>query len=243
MSTPTPALSGTDVDLNPVRVQTMADQATDRLRNAIQRGSLPPGTQLVERELADKLGMSRVPVREAIHRLAEEGLVKKTAHRGSIVYLPSQREIEEITSVRIVLEQLVVERLLQRWTIQVEAELNAIVDEMRPATHLRDRRRLVELDAKFHAVTWRVADHNVLAEMIVSLRHRVTRLLFETFALMPDDGLSVTIDSHERLIDVFKHGNVAAAKEEISQHITAAKDRILSVYQATYAQADTDDVN
>ncbi len=109
----------------------MADQATERLRNAIQRGSLAPGAQLVERELADKLGMSRVPIREAIHRLAEEGLVKKTAHRGTLVYLPSVQEIEEITSVRIVLEQLVTERVLQRWNAQHEADLRAVVEDMR----------------------------------------------------------------------------------------------------------------
>lgn len=234
MSIPTSALSDTDVDLRPVRVQTMADQATDRLRNAIQRGSLAPGAQLVERELADKLGMSRVPIREAIHRLAEEGLVKKTAHRGSIVYLPSQREIEEITSVRIMLEELVVERVLQRWTAEVDAELQAVVGDMRPAVASRDRRRLVELDAQFHAVTWRIADHVVLGEVIVSLRQRVTRLLFETIALMSDDELSGTVVSHERLIDVFKRGNVAAAKQEIGRHIAAAKDRILAVYQRTF---------
>ena len=235
MSIPTSALSDTDVDLRPVRVQTMADQATDRLRNAIQRGSLAPGAQLVERELADKLGMSRVPVREAIHRLAEEGLVKKTAHRGSIVYLPSQREIEEITSVRIMLEELVVERVLQRWTAEVDAELKRWWATCARLSHRAIAAAWLSWTRKFHAVTWRIADHIVLAEMIVSLRHRVTRLLFETIALMPDDELSGTIVSHERLIDVFKRGNVAAAKQEIGQHIiAAAKDRILVVYQRTF---------
>lgn len=227
-----------DADLNPIRVRTMADQAADRLRNAIQRGSLAPGVALVERDLADKLGMSRVPIREAIQRLVDEGLVRKTAHRATIVYLPSPREIEEITSVRIVLEHLVTERVLDRWSPQVESELRAIVDEMRPAVEVRDRRRLVETDAKFHAAMWRVADHIVLEDVIGNLRQRVNRLLFETFSLMTDDQLAVTISSHETLIRVFKRGNVQAAKNELTRHVTDAKDRILAAYQAKFANIE-----
>lgn len=219
----------------------MADLATDRLRNAIQRGSLAPGTALVERDLADRLGMSRVPIREAIQRLVEEGLVKKTAHRTTIVYLPSQREIEEITSVRIVLEQFVVARVLQRWGAPVEDELRDIVGQMRPAVESRDRRRLVEVDAKFHAAMWRIADHNVLEETILNLRQRMTRLLYESISLMSDDQLAGAISSHEVLIRTFKRGNVAAAKDAISSHITAAKDRILAAYQMKYAPLNEQD--
>lgn len=228
-----------DSDLSPVRIQTLADQATERLRNAIHRGSLPPGAQLVERELADKLGMSRVPVREAIQRLVEEGLVKKTAHRGTLVYLPSQREIEEITSVRIVLEQLVAERVIQRWNAEHEATLKAIVEQIRLAAQSRNRRRLAELDTEFHTLTWRIADHAILTEMTSSLRQRITRLLFETIALMPDSELSVAVGSHKRLIEVFKRGQVGAAKQEMSRHIAAAKDRILDVYRRADSEGNS----
>ena len=220
-----------DSDLSPVHIQTLADQATERLRNAIHRGSLTPGAQLVERELADKLGMSRVPVREAIQRLVEEGLVKKTAHRGTLVYLPSQREIEEITSVRIVLEQLVAERVIQRWNAEHETTLKATVDQIRVAAQSRNRRRLAELDTEFHTTTWYIADHSVLTEMTSSLRQRITRLLFETIALMSDNELSGAVTSHKRLIEAFKRGQVGPAKQEMSRHITAAKDRILDVYR------------
>ena len=228
----------TDADLSPIRVQTLADQATERLRNAIHRGSLAPGSQLVERELAGKLGMSRVPIREAIHRLVEEGLVKKTAHRGTIVYLPSQQEIEEITSVRIVLEQLVTERVIQRWNAEHETALREIVKHIRSAVESRNRRRLAELDTDFHTTTWRIADHAILTEMTSSLRQRVARLLKETIALMPDNELSGAINSHEWLIDAFKRGNIAAAKEEISRHILGGKDRILAVYERSLANSN-----
>ena len=227
-----------DLDLNPIRIQTLADQATERLRNAIQRGSLKPGAQLIERDLAERLGMSRVPIREAIQRLAEEGLVKKTAHRGTVVYLPSQIEIEEIVSVRIVLEQLVTERVIHNWKREHETALRAMVEQIRVAVRAQDRRKLAELDTQFHAITWQIADHSVLMEMVSTLRQRVTRLLYETIALMTVAELSGIIVSHERLIAAFKKGDVASAQKEMGRHILAAKARILKVYARTLAEAN-----
>lgn len=224
-----------DVYLSPIDVQTLADQATERLRNAIQRGSLRPGTQLVERDLAQRLGMSRVPIREAIQRLVEEGLVKKAPHRGTFVYLPSPQEIEEITSLRIVLEQFVIERVMARWNPQHEATLQAIVDQIRAAVINQDRHRMSELDAQFHSTMWEIADHSILLEIVSSLRQRVTRLLYETIALMTSSELYGAVVSHEALIKVIKSGDVKAAKDEMSRHILAATDRILAYHKRTFA--------
>lgn len=223
--------SSPELLVKPVVARTLSDQATEWLRSAIQTGVLAPGAQLVERELATHLGISRVPVREAIQRLADEGLVKRTANRGAMVYLPSVEEIEEITSIRIVLEQFVVERVMQRWTPESEATLRAIVDAMRDGVGERDRPRLANLDTEFHATTWRMAEHAVLMEMASSLRQRVVRLLNETIRLMSDDALAGIVESHEKLIGVLSSSDVARAREEIDRHINLGKERILIVYQ------------
>jgi DNA-binding GntR family transcriptional regulator len=215
--------------IKPVIARTLSDQATEWLRAAIQSGVLVPGAQLVERELAAQLGISRVPVREAIHRLADEGLVKRTANRGAMVYLPSIKEIEEITSIRIVLEQFVVERMMQRWTLETEAALRAIVDAMRAGVADKDRPRLANLDTEFHVATWHTADHAILVEVVSSLRQRVVRLLNETIGLMTDDELASIVVSHERLIGVLSGGDVAQARQEIDRHIALGKERILAV--------------
>jgi DNA-binding GntR family transcriptional regulator len=217
--------------IKPIQARTLSDQATELLRRAIQSGLLAPGAQMVERELAEQLGMSRVPVREAIQRLAEEGLVKRTTNRGTVVYLPSAEEIEEITSIRIVLEQFVAERLMQRWTPQSEAALRAIVDAMRDGVRERDRLRLADLDAEFHATMWRMAEHKVLMEMVSSLRQRVAQLLNETIGLMSDDSLELIIGSHEQLITALGSGQVTLAREEMNHHIKLGKEHILSAYQ------------
>lgn len=218
----------------PIASRRLSDRATERLREAIQTGLMAPGDPLVERELAAQLGMSRVPVREAIQRLSEEGLAKKTANRGAIVYLPSPEEIEEITSMRIVLEEFVAERVAQRWTAEAEAALSAIVFRMGDAVRARNRPRLSVLDAEFHTTTWRLAGHGVLMELASSLRQRVTRLLNESVGLTPDDALALTIDSHERLLAVFRAGGAAEARAEMRRHIELGKARILGVYQRRY---------
>ena len=230
--------TGDDIYLSPIDVQTLADQATIRLRNAIERGSLRPGLQLVERDLAQRLGMSRVPIREAIQRLVEEGLVKKLPHRGTFVYLPSPEEIEEICSLRIVLEWFVIERVMARWNAEHEAALEAVLDELREAAMNQERHRMSELDAQFHNLMWEIADHNILLEVVSSLRKRVTRLLYETISLMPTERLFEAVTSHETLIGVIKSGDVAEAKAEMSRHIEGARDRILIYRERNFAEFD-----
>src|SRR5207244_4700564 len=125
-------------DLARVEQKTISNEAADRLRASIRHGTLAPGTRLVERDLAERLGMSRIPIREAIQKLIEEGLVTKVPHRGTFVYVPSPREIEEISSLRAVLERFVVDRVIARWKPEYEGILRQTVDEMCRAASERE---------------------------------------------------------------------------------------------------------
>jgi DNA-binding GntR family transcriptional regulator len=223
-----------DSRLEPISPHTLSDQATERLRLAIQTGLLMPGTQLVERELAAQLGMSRIPVREAIRRLDEQGLLKKTTNRGAMVYLPSPEEIEDITSIRIVIERFVAELVVQRWTRDADEALGVILEQMRIKVRAKDRTGLSSMDKQFHSVTWQIAGHKVLTEVASSLRQRVTQLLFQTIALMTDEALPGVVESHERLIAVFRAGDTARAMDEMRAHIVKGRDRIMGVYQRKF---------
>src|SRR5262245_35014455 len=110
-------------ELDLVVQRTLSDEAADRIRSAIRRGVLAPGDRLVEKNLAEQLGMSRIPIREAIQKLAEESLVKRIPHRGAFVNFLSRTELEEISSLRVVLEQFVVERAISRWKPEYETQL------------------------------------------------------------------------------------------------------------------------
>jgi DNA-binding GntR family transcriptional regulator len=214
--------------LSPVHQRTLTDEVVEQLRAAIRNGSLSPGTRLVERDLAKRLGVSRIPVREAIQRLAEEGLVKKVPHQGTFVYAPSRDEIEEISSLRVVLERFVVERVVARWEPDYEAELREIVAAMRDAASRRDLQQVYEQDYKFHHTLWEIADHSILLEVVSSLRSRIGRFLYEANSALPASQLDTHVTSHDELIEVLKSGDVTRAQGEMTQHVLGAKDRILT---------------
>lgn len=215
-------------DLSPVQLKTLGNEVANRLRKAIRTGEIPLGTRLVERELAERLGVSRIPVREAIQQLVEEGLVQKTPHRGTFVHSPTRNEIEEISSLRVLLECFVIERVIANWLPEHETRLRQIVRRMRLAATESDIQGLFEQDYLFHNALWEIADHALLLEVVSGLRARINRFLGEATALLPPSQLDMHINSHDHLIDIIHNGNVDEAKAEITKHVLGAKTRILT---------------
>jgi DNA-binding GntR family transcriptional regulator len=215
-------------DLTPVEQRTLGDEATDRLRAAIRNGTLAPGLRLVERDLAERLGMSRIPIREAIQRLVEEGLVQKHPHRGAVVYTLTRAEIEEISSLRVVLERFVIERVIERWQSEHEVQLRQIVKDMRRAGGQRDLQQIYAQDYRFHLMFWEIAEHSIMLEVLSSLRARISRFLSEANGALTNAELEQHINSHDNVIDVVKSRDVVKAQEEITRHVLGAKNRILT---------------
>lgn len=226
-------------EISPVKTRTLSDEVADRLRNAIRSGSIPAGSRLIEQELAEQLGVSRVPVREAIQKLVDEGIVRKAAHRGAYVYLPNRREIDEISSLRVVLECFVVERVVHNWNAAHEAALRHIVAEMHLGMQEGNYQRVYEQDYAFHHMLWEIADHSILLEIVSSLRMRVSRFIYVATSALPKERANRHVDSHAELIDILQRGDVAAAQTEITQHILAAKERILTYCQLEPIPAPT----
>ena len=217
----------TFAELVQVEPRTLSDEAAERLRTAIRGGVLTPGERLVERDLAERLGMSRVPVREAIQRLVEEGLVQKLPHRGAMVYTPTRAEIEEISSLRVVLERFVVERVIERWQWAHESQLQAIVEAMHTAGGLRDLQQVYALDYKFHLTLWEIADHSMMLEVLSSLRTRISRFLYEANNALTTAQLEEHINTHDDLIAALKSRDIGRAQLAFTQHVLGAKIRIL----------------
>jgi DNA-binding GntR family transcriptional regulator len=215
------------LNLNPLRQRTLSDEVANQLRDAIRSGLIPVGTRLVEQELAERFGVSRVPVREAIQSLVDQGLVKKTPHYGAHVYLPTQEEIDEISALRVVLECFVIERVVAHWQPGHERRLRQIVAEMRKAAESGDFLRMYEQDYEYHYLLWQIANHSLVLEILTSLRARINRFLYEAANLLPFEEVAHHLDSHDFLIDVIASGNVEAAQAEITQHVLGAKQRIL----------------
>ena len=222
--------------------RTLADTAAEQLRSAIRNGKLKPDTRLVEREIAERLGVSRVPVREAIQQLVEEGLARKIPRHGTFVYAPSRVEIEEIASLPIVLEQFAVERVMARWDPKCGTRLRWIIDDMEDATANRDCAQLFEADKEFHLTLWQMADHRLLVEIASSLHGRISRFLYQAVSAHKDTPLfDQYVNRHIKLVEALQSGDLARAREQSVDHIEAGLNRVLSLHELSTASDDAHD--
>ena len=204
----------------------------DHLREAIKVGAYAPGDRLVERRIAADLGVSHIPVREALARLSEEGVVERIPGRGARVRTFGLRELEELTLVRTLLEQAVAVRVYERMTAAIADELFAIVGAMRSAAGRHDRAELCRADEHFHAALWRHADHELLLELTAQLRGRVAAFLRVATEGLSDDELHGHVESHDRLVRSLVEGDRRIIGQAISGHVDAAATRIRGIHEA-----------
>jgi DNA-binding GntR family transcriptional regulator len=201
-------------------------RVADELRDLIRDGAYAPGARLVERTIASELGTSHIPVREALARLAEEGLVVRLPRRGARVAELSPRSLEEISSVRVVLEQFVCRRVLERWTPAAHGQLSRLARRMGSAAERGSAKTVCELDVQFHETLWELADHELLLEVAAGLRGRIERFLRTANATLDPDQLRQHALDHADLVDLLAAGDEEAVAAAMRHHIEQAAERI-----------------
>ena len=222
----TPEPSKPDRVLTPISAPSLAETIAARLRMAIESGAYPPGTRLPERPLAADLGVSHIPVREALARLAEEGLVEREPRRGARVAVLTRRQLDEVSSLRIVLEQFVARRVQEAWSPATERDLRVIATEMVDAAERGDARGVIELDQRFHEQLWALAGHDLLNELAAMVRRRVTSFLVSATRALPPEELRAHALTHGALIRALASGDRARAERETERHISIAAERV-----------------
>jgi DNA-binding GntR family transcriptional regulator len=212
--------------LERLRDHSLSDRVAESVRAAIQDGVYQPGTKLVERTIASQLGVSHIPVREALARLADEGLVQRIPRRGAWVAGLTPVGLAEISSLRIVLEGFVVRRAQERVTPEAEARLRSIAARMLDAADAGGVDALVELDQEFHGLLWEISDHSLLNEVAAQVRGRVAAFLRAATRSLPADELRAHAASHVDLVDAIAGGDPEQAQAEMARHIQVAASRI-----------------
>lgn len=222
-----PAVAGTDrrATVRSVSDQNIAEQVTDELRSAIHSGELAPGERLVERKLADRLGVSHIPVREALTRLAEERLITREPRRGARVAELTAQDLEEISSLRIVLEQFMAIRVQERWNEESAARLGAIIQAMSDAAP-GDIDEVLRQDRLFHETLADLAEHRFLDEVSGQLRGRITGFIHAANAALDPAEQEEHVRSHQQIVDAIASGDPAQAQSVIAEHVTRAVKRI-----------------
>ena len=132
----------------------LRDVVFNTLRQAILRGELKPGERLMEIQLANKLGVSRTPIREAIRKLELEGLVLMIPRKGAEVAEITEKSLKDVLEVRRALEELAVEIACEKMTAQQIEELKAAAKEFEVTLKSKDVTKYAEADVKFHDVIY-----------------------------------------------------------------------------------------
>jgi len=153
----------------------LRQQVLDELRRAIIEGHLAPGERLIERDLCERLRVSRTVIREVLRQLESEGLVGMIPNRGPVVRALSLDEAHELYAIRGVLEGLAARIFVAHASAEQVTRLQATVDEVAAAYAGGEAQRVVEAKSRFYAVLFEPARGEVLASMIASLHARIAR--------------------------------------------------------------------
>lgn len=208
----------TTLGLPRVPSQSRREHVADILRDAITQGRLKPGDRLVELDLANELGTSRAPVREALRQLEEQGLVASYPYRGSEVLGVSQDEVEQVlVPIRVTLERFAYSRAVGRLSQDDFEELQRLVDEMAAAARDGATDRLADADVRFHELIIERSEQRHCLQIWKTIQPRV-RAYFRRDAPAHADPLAVPAQ-HQELLDVLKTGSEPAVLAAIDRHI------------------------
>jgi DNA-binding GntR family transcriptional regulator len=208
----------------PARRRGLADEVADRVRDAIFDGAYAPGSQLREVELAEALGVSRGPVREALLKLEREGLVRGEWHRGTTVTSLSEVDVAELDSLRAALEQLAVGLVIDR--APGLAAVDAAVARMERAA---DEHEMVRCDLAFHDAIYAAAGHRRLGEAWQAIRSQVHLYLLTRIGVDTAGYLAGIPAEHRQLVDALRAGDREAALELFATHRQQASDILRGV--------------
>ena len=204
------------------RADPLVESVLQNISEAIVIGRLQPGNKLVETQLAEQLGVSRGPVREAIRRLEQMGLVEKIPYRGTFVSQLTNFDIEELYSVREPLEGMAARLLAQRQDTVALDSLNAIIKGMSQAAETSDKSKIVTLDADFHDSLISLCNHKLLNEIWAPVSIRMHRFLLLKNKNRYENDLRIVVHLHTPIVDAIAAGDGTEAEMAARKHIIGA---------------------
>ncbi|MBX3601475.1 MAG: GntR family transcriptional regulator [Rubrivivax sp.] len=200
------------------RPQLLTELACERIREAIVSGELQLGAQVSEAQLAARLGVSKTPVREALLRLKNDGLVEIHPQRGTFVFRLTPAQVGQLCSYRAMVETAALREAFAADAAGLQREWSRCVAEMRKAERARDLRALARIDMDFH---WQLfahcrdeylcAGYEVVRSQLVALRHR--------------SPIANAVASHQVLVDALAAGDVERAGALLREHVLENEPR------------------
>ncbi len=204
----------------------LVDSVYRSIRDAICDGRLEPNRKLAQIPLAEHLGISRTPVRDALQRLAQEGLVRVVSWRGFVVSDFSARDVLDVYEVRLALEPLAVSEAVGRYTRMHLAKLSDICDETAD-TPVEEVSRLYELNGEFHTALVAPCDNRLAVRMLEQLWQMPASLrVFHAQAAL-GTALKESVVEHRAIVEAVEAADADLAVERVRQHIRRAQQETI----------------
>jgi DNA-binding GntR family transcriptional regulator len=211
-------------ELEPVPRKSTVEIVYDELRSAIMYGSLAPGEQLGEAELAGRLGISRGPLREAMQRLVQEGLLHSEPHRGLFVITLDQSDVEDVYLARLAIERAACGLVMARNRGEAVARLTDALDHLVEAARKRDRLAMSDADQAFHEVLVSASGSPRLERMAQTLLVETRMCLNALQDTYPEP--TELVEEHRRLVDAISDGEEERLLALIEEHMTDSIERL-----------------
>ena len=208
----------------------LRDVVFQTLRQAILRGELRPGERLMEIHLAQKLGVSRTPVREAIRKLELEGLVLMIPRKGAVVAEITISDLEDVLEVRMALEELAVKHACRRITPEQLEQMEHLAEAFQKTLYGDDVGACAQADVRFHEAIYEATGNGRLVQILNNLREQMYRYRMEY--LKDRQSHSLLVREHEEILEGLRDRDEKLALEVTCRHIERQKEYIIGVLNA-----------
>ena len=213
-------------ELKGLKRRSLGQQVYRLIRRMILSGELGPTQRLIELKLAARLGVSRTPVREALHRLEQEGYISRRPGGGYVVRPLTVEEVEEVVGLRAVLEEYAATLASQRADERTLAALKDNVQAFARAIEQGDNEALVELNARFHGLLHEAAGSKLLSRVLGELEEVVERISRGIISNMPAGQWS--LKDHSELVEAIAAHDAQAAAAVARRHVLRGGQWIVS---------------
>lgn len=203
--------------MSKIKQLSLSDLVYNQIKQQILNGDLKAGDRIAEEDFAAEYGVSRTPIREALKKLTEYGLITIVPRSHAIVNSISIKEAQDIAKIRVTLEQFAVDNFAKETLLDKIDQLQQYDKACLNALEMKDKAKIFESDSLFHSTLVEATDNSVLIDLFHRLDSKVQLLRLEQAATIED--LGKYLNQHKDIIDYISNNELELAKELLKKHI------------------------
>ncbi len=207
--------------------RSLSEQVYEALQNSILTGDFKAGDPLPEVKLSEELGVSRTPVREAIGKLEQEGLVRTLQNRGAVVVGITEKDIDDIYAIRMVVEGLAAKWASENTDEAVLEEMRGIVELQEFYVNKKDYLQVRQLDSRFHSLLYKASGSHILTQVLSSLHRDIRRV--RELSVSKHGRAVPSVQEHRAIFSAVEAHDGALAERLMYEHILNAHKNIRSL--------------